>query len=283
MDKIVNFDTAGLFFDKNMSFLETNYYKHFYLLKMYQRIVDGEFKPLDWFNVVDGEHLIICLCSEVGIYIYSESFSNEMIDQLYQRIIRIRYTNIRFFGDKGALTQLFERFNIHFKIKKERVIYATTAVRILKRKHLGQAVNSAIDDFDTLVQYSYDYILEEWGEREGRGIDYVQALVMQCIAKGALVQYDTTKGIGCIAQVLNIEDNMPIIGSLYTPPTFRGNGYATMLVHAVTKKLLENGYEQCGIISDATNPYTNKMFKGIGFNPVSEHLELSCKDFFRTN
>lgn len=283
MDMIQNFDTLGCFFDQNLATLEDKYYENFYFLSMREKLIEQQFKALDWFNVSDGNHLIMCLCTEAGIFISASGFTLRMLDQLYQRIIRIRYTNIKFFGNKDLLLTLFDRFQVPFEIYKDRIIYKTDSVLKLKKKHLGKGVNSNMEDYEELVKLSYDYSLEEWGKREGRGINYFQAVVVGWIQQQCLIQYDVTDGIGCIAQVLNLEEGMPIIGSLFTPQKFREKGYATMLVHAITKNLLNSGFPEVGIISDASNPYSNKMFTNIGFKPVQTHLQISCKDFFRTN
>lgn len=283
MDMIQNFDTLGLFFSRNLGILNEKYYENFYFLKMHESLSEQQFKALDFFNISNGNHLIICLCTEAGICISASGFTPAMLDQLYERILRVRYANIQFIGNKDLLLALFNRFEISFEIYKDRIIYKTDAVLKLKKKHIGKGVNSNMDDYEELVGLSYTYSQEEWGDRKGREIDYFEAMVMGWIQRQCLVQYNVTGGIGCIAQVLNLENGLPIVGSLFTPEKFRGKGYATMLVHAITKKLLNSGFPEVGIISDATNPYTNKMFVDIGYKPIQTHIEMSCKDFFRTN
>jgi GNAT superfamily N-acetyltransferase len=279
MAEIIDFDTAGAFFEKNMPFIEQYYFQHFYLIKTHEALLGRKHNVVDAFNVTDGELLIIYLATDAGIYIYGNAFNEAMIDILYIRATRNKYTNFSFSGNKAILTSLFDGFHIDYTIIKDRIIYETKATLPLKRKHFGKALKSGTADLELLAQMSYSYSIEEWGEREGRGMDYVRLMVKQAIQEGALIQYDTSRGVACIAQVLNLENGLPVIGSLYTPPEKRGKGYATMLVHAVTKKLLDNGFEKCGIISDATNPVTNKLFVSVGYRPVYEHLSLHTKAF----
>lgn len=279
MAEIINFDTDGAFFKRNMPFIQRYYFQHFYLIKAYETLLSGQHKVVDAFNVTDGELLIIYLATDAGIYIYGNAFNEAMIDILYTRATRNKYTNFSFSGNKAILTSLFDGFHIDYTIIKDRIIYETKATLPLKRKHLGKALKSGTIDLEILAQMSYQYSIEEWGEREGRGMDYVRLMVKQAVQDGALVQYDTSLGIACIAQVLNMQNGLPIIGSLYTPAEKRGKGYATMLVHALTKKILGNGFEKCGIISDATNPITNKLFVNVGYLPVYEHLSLHTKAF----
>jgi GNAT superfamily N-acetyltransferase len=279
MAEIINFDTDGAFFKRNMPFIERYYFRHFYLIKAYETLLSGQHKVVDAFNVADGELLIIYLATDAGIFIYGNAFNEAMIDMLYTRATRNKYTNFSFSGNKAILTSLFDSFHIDYTIIKDRIIYETKATLPLKRKHLGKALKSGTIDLEILAQMSYQYSIEEWGEREGRRMDYVRLMVKQAVQDGALVQYDISLGIACIAQVLNMQNGLPIIGSLYTPAEKRGKGYATMLVHALTKKILGNGFEKCGIISDATNPITSKLFVNVGYLPVYEHLSLHTKAF----
>jgi len=280
MAVINNYEVLGHFFIKNKPFIKQYYFEHFHLLKVHERLKRGEFKGIDAFSITDGVLCVLFLATEVGIQIYCNGFNEDMIDLLYKRVAeRYTYTNIRISGHKGVILALLKKYDLPYEVEKDRIIYETDKVLPLKKKHLGKAVKSGSEDFEKLVQYSYDYSLEEWGEREGRGIDYVQGMVWHLIQEGNLLQYDTSYGIGCIAQILNLEDRLPIIGSLYTPKESRGKGYATMLVHAATKKLLEGGFSKCGIISDTTNPATNKLFKNVGYIPVYEHLAVLCRAF----
>ncbi|OOQ58306.1 GNAT family N-acetyltransferase [Mucilaginibacter pedocola] len=280
MAAIINYDPLGMFFTGNRDFIDQYYFEHFHLRKTYESLLQQKFRGIDAFTVTDDELRVLFLATETGIQLYGNGFNDEIIEMLYQRATQhIHYSNIRLSGRKDLVSRIMEKYQIAFQPEKDRIIYEITSVLPLKKKHLGKAVKSGTDDYEQLVNYSHAYSLEEWGEREGRGMDYVRNMVMQLIHEGNLIQYDTSHGIGCIAQVFNLEDDMPIIGSLYTPPDRRNKGYATMLVHALAKKLLESGFEKVGILSDASNPVTNRLFKQIGFRPIYEHLAVHCPKF----
>jgi len=280
MAAIVNFDIVREFVDENDSFIYDHYFSHFYLIKLYEQVISGEEKLIDAFNIAgDNESKIICLCGNGGIFIYGDYFDDEMIALLFERISYKQYTNFEFIGNKAIILALFNNYKIQFEIEKDRIIYEAESVKPLTKPHTGRTVNSTFNKFKELVQLSYNYSLEEWGEREGRGIDYVEMLIRQTIEQKVLIQYDIKDRIACIAQVLNLENNLPIIGSLYTPPDLRNKGYATCLVHALTKKLLTTGYDKCGIISDATHPETNHIFKQVGYQPVYEHILIYTPAF----
>lgn len=99
-------------------------------------------------------------------------------------------------------------------------------------------------------------------------------LVFSSIQNQAQVQWDDKGKICAIAQVMNLDNNFPFIGSLYTDKVKRNKGYAASLLYKVTDKLLSQGYEVCGLLSDVTNPASNKIFKKVGYKPIYEFILL---------
>ncbi len=55
------------------------------------------------------------------------------------------------------------------------------------------------------------------------------------------------------------------IGSVYTPPNFRGKGYSTACVWNLTQSLLDEGFDCCALYADCANPYSNKVYQKIGY------------------
>jgi ribosomal protein S18 acetylase RimI-like enzyme len=62
------------------------------------------------------------------------------------------------------------------------------------------------------------------------------------------------------------------IGWVYTPPGFRGRGYASTLVAALSQKLLDGGREFCFLFTDLSNPTSNGIYRRIGYEQVSEFV-----------
>ena len=71
-----------------------------------------------------------------------------------------------------------------------------------------------------------------------------------------------------------MDTELPIIGSFYTPEANRCQGYGRSLIFEITKKFMEVGYKECGVISDATNLTTNRLFVKLGFQPVFNHIDI---------
>ena len=64
------------------------------------------------------------------------------------------------------------------------------------------------------------------------------------------------------------------IGPVYTPPEHRGRGYATSLVAAQSRWLLESGRSFVFLYTDLDNPTSNALYRRIGYRMVAESGEV---------
>jgi uncharacterized protein len=65
------------------------------------------------------------------------------------------------------------------------------------------------------------------------------------------------------------------INAVYTPPEFRGCGYATIAVAALSRRLLDDGHTFCSLYTDLANPTSNALYQRIGYRPVADALEIA--------
>ena len=60
------------------------------------------------------------------------------------------------------------------------------------------------------------------------------------------------------------------IGPVYTPPEWRGRGYASACVAAVSQLMLDEGRRFCFLFTDLANPTSNHIYQQIGYRPVTD-------------
>ncbi len=60
------------------------------------------------------------------------------------------------------------------------------------------------------------------------------------------------------------------LNMVYTPSEFRGKGYATSLVAALSQSLLDSGKKFCCLYTDLLNPTSNNIYQKIGYKPVCD-------------
>jgi predicted GNAT family acetyltransferase len=58
------------------------------------------------------------------------------------------------------------------------------------------------------------------------------------------------------------------VSYVYTPPEFRGRGYATSCVAELTARQLRAGRQFCCLYTDLANPTSNAIYAKIGYRPV---------------
>jgi predicted GNAT family acetyltransferase len=64
------------------------------------------------------------------------------------------------------------------------------------------------------------------------------------------------------------------VGYVYTPPYFRGKGYATACVAALSRLILDRGFASCVLYTDLANPTSNSIYQKIGYRPLCDSLEI---------
>ncbi len=63
------------------------------------------------------------------------------------------------------------------------------------------------------------------------------------------------------------------VSVVYTPPEYRGRGYASACVAALSQHLLDSGYAYCTLFADADNPISNHVYKKIGYRPLCDYTK----------
>ena len=65
------------------------------------------------------------------------------------------------------------------------------------------------------------------------------------------------------------------VGMVYTPPYFRGKGYASSCVAQVSQLALDRGFKKCVLYTDLSNPTSNSIYQKIGYRPICDSLHLN--------
>ena len=64
------------------------------------------------------------------------------------------------------------------------------------------------------------------------------------------------------------------VAFVYTPPYWRGKGYATSCVAQISQIALDNGFSRCVLYTDLSNPTSNSIYQKIGYVPICDSLML---------
>jgi len=78
----------------------------------------------------------------------------------------------------------------------------------------------------------------------------------------------------CVVAITRELQAVSGIGLVYTPPYFRGRGYATSATARVSQIALDNGFTKCVLYTDLANPTSNSIYQKIGYQPVCDSVML---------
>lgn len=72
--------------------------------------------------------------------------------------------------------------------------------------------------------------------------------------------------------------NGAVVNAVYTPPHYRGKGYATSCVAGLSRHLLGNGYKFCSLFTNLANPISNSIYMKIGYKAVCDYNDYKFSD-----
>lgn len=64
------------------------------------------------------------------------------------------------------------------------------------------------------------------------------------------------------------------VGYVYTPPPFRGRGYAGATVAHVSRRMLDSGLRFCVLYTDLSNPTSNLLYQRLGYYPIADVQDI---------
>jgi predicted GNAT family acetyltransferase len=77
-----------------------------------------------------------------------------------------------------------------------------------------------------------------------------------------------------LAGVAGRSPNAVRVGPVYTPPEWRGRGYASAVVAAWSRRQLEQGARYCTLYTDLSNPTSNAIYQRIGYEPLCDAIDM---------
>ena len=120
---------------------------------------------------------------------------------------------------------------------------------------------------DCLVDYDMDFQIEVLNTVKRQE---VREQVENMIKEKRLYGWIAKDKIVSIALKTRKTPHGHFLSHVYTPPEERGKGYATACVAALSRLLLDEGNEYCGLFTDLSNPVSNHIYQKMGYEPVCD-------------
>jgi len=273
MGTILKFKSFQDFLTHNNDTILNNYYSHYYFLRCLDKLNSKQMDLFDSYNVIDDfGNSVFCVWVSGSYYFYGDRWSDDLIDTLLEYGDFKQFKRFSFLGQRDLVIDVLTKANIKFNVVKDRLVYKCTRTLPSKKKIPGKVLNAALVDFEELVQLSHQYYTEEYQGQGQKTIEEIRASVFQSIQNGNLFNLIIKDKICSILQIISNYRNKPMIGGLFTKPEFRNRGYAYKLLLTITRHLTRIGYDECGLVSDVTNPASNKVFVNTGYSPIYKFI-----------
>jgi hypothetical protein len=78
----------------------------------------------------------------------------------------------------------------------------------------------------------------------------------------------------CMVGAVRDTPNTTGVAAVYTPPSFRGRGYASIAVATLSQRLLDSGRRACFLYSDLANTTSTALYRRIGYEPIDDVVDI---------
>ncbi len=117
---------------------------------------------------------------------------------------------------------------------------------------------------------------ESFSTEAGLGPGEFGEMIARTIAAGMLYFWDDGQPRSMAAAVRPTANGMGV-NLVYTPEAWRGRGYASHCVAALSQELLDSGRRFCFLFTDLANPVSNSIYERIGYRPVCDVMDVNFK------
>ena len=150
-------------------------------------------------------------------------------------------------------------------LQREQRIYQLDEVTLPQRHPAGALRQATAEDFDTVSSWVEAFITElsDVVHRDSRD------MAKQCIHDGAAFLWEDQRPVS-MALWTGRTPNGIRISSVYTPPEWRGRGYASACVAHLSQRMLDEGRTFCFLFTDLGNPTSNNIYQQIGYRAVCD-------------
>ncbi len=181
---------------------------------------------------------------------------------------------------------LAERFATRWAARHGSTAHRRVAERIFRLQRVTQPTRPAAGSFRILAARDRD-LLADWvvafrdeAAPEAPSIPDPPAVADRWIAQEGRIGY-VWEDEGNVVSFVGSSGSTPNgvrIGPVYTPPGWRGRGYATSLTAAASQDQLDRGRRFTFLFTDLSNPTSNKIYREIGYEAVCDVDDFGFAD-----
>jgi hypothetical protein len=151
--------------------------------------------------------------------------------------------------------------------QKEMVMEAYECRRVIPAGGPGTVSLPSLDDCDTIADFCAGFLSDALGMDSSREsqLDGARTLILS----GNLYVLKEGDEIVAMANIAHRSARHARINNVYTPPSHRRKGYASLLVADLSRRILTEGLIPV-LYTDLTNATSNKVYQEIGYTPCGK-------------
>jgi predicted GNAT family acetyltransferase len=273
--RILHYQETGPFLDRAQAFLLRAEAENNMFLGMGARELDAGCYLA---TVEDGEEILACAVRTPPYGLVITRMEERAVDALIDDVVRKYEMVPTVLGPETTVTTFAERWGRRMGTRTRRIM----RMRLFEARRV-QAPCPPPSGHLRPAHKSELRVITAWVlafHEEARTRDPLDAerTTHEDLANQRLYVWDD-RGVVSIAKWAGRTQRSARIGLAYTPPRYRGRGYASALVAGLTQRLLDEGLVFCCINADVANPTTNKIYPAIGYRHVCDtsNIDLNAR------
>ncbi|MFJ6609177.1 GNAT family N-acetyltransferase [Streptomyces sp. NPDC091289] len=156
-----------------------------------------------------------------------------------------------------------------YRTVQEQRLYRLGALRPPSPAPEGRARAATRADRALLVEWMHGF-----ADATGQARSSAKWLVDEGTERGAFTLWESGGAPVALAGRTRMLAGTVRVTSVYTPPEFRGRGYAAAVTAEASRAALEAGAAEVLLFADLANPTSNGVYPRIGYEPVADRVQL---------
>lgn len=154
-----------------------------------------------------------------------------------------------------------------YKMAMDQKLYKLTKI-VFPKKAEGIIRLPIEKDYLTLLQFFLDFSVEALGQELHDPERIKINLDRRLTTNQILILENRGEIVGFVGSARPTK-NGQCIAPVYTPKKFRGRGYGSNLVAAMSQRILDSGKKFCCLYTDLNNPTSNSIYQKVGYQEIA--------------
>jgi hypothetical protein len=273
--RIRRFDSSTSFLDAASDWLLRSEAEHNLLLGLVRQLQQDDHpyeRPIYLAAVQDGAEVVGCAFRTPPFKLGLTRLPASAVPLLVSDVAQVYRTLPAVLGPKKEATEFAELWTQRFG--------GSWSLGMRQRLHIldkSPNLNIAVGGFLREAQYADLELVKEWaaGFVQDTGIgEGAKDLPSRLIHDRSLYIWEDDEPRSMVAAAGESRHGVRI-GYVYTPPCFRGCGYATAGVAGLSTLLLNRGRKFCCLYTDLANPTSNAIYQRVGYRALCDVVDAN--------